>query len=163
MLKFIVDREPPDEDVSRVPSVLRPLRRPTAAEISAARVRNWVFAHKNGMWSINDRFVNVNSARATIIKGSAEIWNLSNPSGGWSHPIHLHLEESIILDKFVSGTRVPVPVHERGRKDVFVLGPNTRMRVFIRLRDFTGKYVMHCHNIIHEDHAMMVRFDLRDD
>ena len=27
-------------------------------------------------------------------------------------------------------------------------------------RDFTGKYVMHCHNVVHEDHAMMIRFDI---
>ena len=28
----------------------------------------------------------------------------------------------------------------------------------MRFRDWTGRYVMHCHNVIHEDHAMMVRF-----
>lgn len=162
VLKFIVDHESPEEDVSRVPSFLRPIRRPTAAEITAARVRNWVFARKNGMWSINDRFMNANTARATITKGSAEIWNLNNPSGGWSHPIHIHLEEGIILNKFVDGIEVPIPMHERGRKDVFVLGPNTRLRVFIRFRDYVGKYVMHCHNTIHEDHDMMVRFDIEE-
>jgi FtsP/CotA-like multicopper oxidase with cupredoxin domain len=32
--------------------------------------------------------------------------------------------------------------------------------VFLRFRDFTGKYVMHCHNTIHEDHAMMLRYDI---
>lgn len=163
VLKFIVDREPSEPDVSRVPDFLRPLRRPTAVEIATARVRNWVFARRNGMWSINDRFMNANSARITIPKGSAEIWNLNNPSGGWSHPIHIHLEEGIILNKFVDGVQVPIPAQERGRKDVFVLGPNTRMRVFIRFRDFVGKYVMHCHNTIHEDHAMMVRFDISED
>ncbi|PXX16050.1 FtsP/CotA-like multicopper oxidase with cupredoxin domain [Nitrosomonas ureae] len=162
VLKFIVDHEPPEADVSRVPSVLRPIRRPTAAEIAAARIRNWAFARKNGMWSINDRFMNANTARATITKGSAEIWNLINPSGGWSHPIHVHLEAGIILNKFVNGIEVPVPAHERGRKDVFVLGPNERMRVFIRFRDFVGKYVMHCHTTMHEDHAMMVRFDIEE-
>ncbi|SFE15292.1 Tat (twin-arginine translocation) pathway signal sequence [Nitrosomonas sp. Nm166] len=163
VLKFIVDREPSEPDVSRVPSFLRPLRRPTAAEIAAARVRRWSFTRKNGMWAINDRFMNPNTARVTITKGSAEIWDLINSSGGWSHPIHIHLEEGIILNKFVSGNEVPVPAHERGRKDVFVLGPNSRMRVFIRFRDFVGKYVMHCHNTIHEDHAMMVRFDVGED
>jgi FtsP/CotA-like multicopper oxidase with cupredoxin domain len=32
----------------------------------------------------------------------------------------------------------------------------------MRFRDFHGKYVMHCHNVIHEDHAMMVRWDVED-
>ena len=36
----------------------------------------------------------------------------------------------------------------------------TTMRVLLRFRDFTGKYLMHCHNLTHEDHAMMVRCDI---
>ena len=38
--------------------------------------------------------------------------------------------------------------------------PTTTLRVFLRFRDFRGKYVMHCHNLTHEDHAMMVRWDI---
>ena len=30
----------------------------------------------------------------------------------------------------------------------------------MRFRDWLGRYVMHCHNVIHEDHAMMLRFDV---
>ena len=59
---------------------------------------------------------------------------------------------------------MPVPPWERGRKDVFVLQPGdgigTVTRVFLRFRDFEGKYVMHCHNLVHEDHAMMLRWDI---
>jgi FtsP/CotA-like multicopper oxidase with cupredoxin domain len=92
--------------------------------------------------------------------GAGEIWELVNPENGWFHPIHIHLEEGIIIGKTISGANVPVPAHERGRKDVYVLGKNETLRVFIRFRDFTGKYVMHCHNLVHEDHAMMTRFDV---
>ncbi|MGH8433065.1 MAG: multicopper oxidase domain-containing protein, partial [Pseudomonas sp.] len=38
-------------------------------------------------------------------------------------------------------------------------GPET-IRVLLRFRDFKGKYVMHCHNTIHEDHGMMLRWDI---
>ncbi len=160
VLKFIIDREPSEPDVSRVPSTLRPIRRPTLAEIAAAPVRTWVFARKNGMWSINDKFVDVNSPGAHIAAGGMEIWELQNPSGGWSHPVHIHFEEGHILKRFKNGVEVPVPAHEKGRKDVYVLGPNESVRLFMRFRDFPGKYVMHCHNMIHEDHAMMVRWDI---
>lgn len=160
VLKIIVNREPSEPDISQVPSFLRPIRRPTATEIATAPVRVWRFERNNGMWAINDQFVNVNSARAHMAIGSSEIWELDNPSGGWSHPVHIHFEEGIILNKFVDGIEVPVPVRQRGRKDVYVLGPNTRLRVFLRFRDFHGKYVMHCHNMIHEDHAMMLRWDI---
>jgi hypothetical protein len=30
----------------------------------------------------------------------------------------------------------------------------------MRFRDFQGRYVMHCHNVVHEDHAMMVNFTI---
>ncbi|SEQ61369.1 multicopper oxidase family protein [Nitrosomonas ureae] len=160
VLKFIVDREPDEPDVSQVPAKLRPIRRPTATEIATAPVRYWRFERKNGMWAINDKFVNVRSAGANMAMGSFEIWELDNPSGGWSHPVHIHFEEGHILNRYVDGIEVTVPVHERGRKDVYTLGPNEKVRIFMRFRDFPGKYVMHCHNMIHEDHAMMVRWDI---
>jgi multicopper oxidase len=35
--------------------------------------------------------------------------------------------------------------------------PTASPKVFLRFRDFLGKYPMHCHNLVHEDHAMMIR------
>lgn len=160
VLKIVVNRDPSEPDVSRVPSVLRPIRRPTAAEIAAAPVRKWTFNRTRGLWTINSKLVNVRSAGAHIEKEGMEIWDIDNPNGGWSHPVHIHFEEGHILQRFRNGVAVAVPPHERGRKDVYVLGPNERIRLFLRFRDFPGKYVMHCHNMIHEDHAMMVRWDI---
>ena len=161
VLKIIVDRNPSEPDVSRVRSILRPLRQlPTPTEIAALPVRRWVFERSNGMWAVNDGFFDVFSPNAVIRKGSTEVWDLVNPDNGWSHPVHIHFEEGIILSKTRDGVNVPVPAHERGRKDVYVLGPAESMRVLMRFRDFLGKYPMHCHNLVHEDHAMMVRFDI---
>jgi len=33
----------------------------------------------------------------------------------------------------------------------------------MRFRDFRGDYPMHCHNTIHEDHAMMLLWAVQDD
>ena len=46
------------------------------------------------------------------------------------------------------------------RKDVIPLAANEEVRIFMRFRDMKGRYVMHCHNVVHEDHAMMVRWDI---
>src|SRR5712691_155809 len=162
VLKILVDRQPPEPDVSRVPSLLRPLRPLDAAEVAAAPVRRWVFARKNGMWAVNDQFFDVFTSRAVMARGSAEVWEVVNPSRGWSHPVHIHFEEGRILSKTREGISIPVPAHEFGRKDVYVLGPNESLRVFLRFRDFLGKYPMHCHNLVHEDHAMMIRWDIVD-
>jgi len=32
--------------------------------------------------------------------------------------------------------------------------------VMIRFEQFLGRYPLHCHNLEHEDHAMMSRFDV---
>ena len=69
----------------------------------------------------------------------------------------MHLEEYRVLsynDRPVAGTVLG------GRKDVFPLYPGDRMRIYMKFRDWLGKYVMHCHNTVHEDHSMMVRWDV---
>jgi FtsP/CotA-like multicopper oxidase with cupredoxin domain len=159
VLKFIVDRNATDAPV--VPNLLRPLPAlPTPAEIAALQVRRWEFDRASGMWAVNSEFFDVFNRNAIIPKGSVEIWEFVNLDNGWQHPIHVHFEEGRILSKIVNGVNIPVPAHEKGRKDVFVLGEDMTMRVLLHFRDFTGKYVMHCHNLTHEDHAMMVRFDI---
>ncbi|MFI5325005.1 MAG: multicopper oxidase family protein [Candidatus Rokuibacteriota bacterium] len=159
MLKLIVDRNPAAPDASRVPSVLRPLPDiPTS--FTGVPVRRWEFARSGGMWTVNGQLFNVNVVRAAIPKGSAEIWELANPDNGWQHPVHIHFEEGRILSKTAGGVSIPIPAHERGRKDVYVLGKGETVQVYLRFRDFTGKYPMHCHNLTHEDHAMMIRWDI---
>ena len=61
-------------------------------------MRRWVFERSNGMWAVNGQFFDVFS-RAVIHKGSTEVWELVNPDNGWSHPIHIHFEEGLILSK----------------------------------------------------------------
>jgi len=46
------------------------------------------------------------------------------------------------------------------RRDIVLLLPGSEVKVFMRWKDFMGKYVMHCHNVVHEDHAMMIRWDI---
>ena len=153
LLRFDVDAEPPRPDVSRVPPVLRQLSPVNLAEV--VRTRYFKFDRNNGVWAVNGKLFDVFTPAIQVKKGSAEIWVLQG-STGWHHPVHIHLEEGRILSR---NGKVPPP-HERGRKDVFELAPDEEVKVFLRFRDFVGKYVMHCHNINHEDHAMMLRFDV---
>ncbi|MBL0391707.1 multicopper oxidase domain-containing protein [Ramlibacter monticola] len=161
VLKFVVDRNPAEPDTSQVPAQLRLLRPlPSAAELATLPVRRFNFERSGGMWAINGRFFNVFEPTITPAQGSMEIWELFNLDNGWQHPIHIHFEEGRILSKTVNGVPVPIPPHERGRKDVYVVGENMSMRILLRFRDFRGKYMMHCHNLTHEDHAMMLRWDI---
>jgi FtsP/CotA-like multicopper oxidase with cupredoxin domain len=129
---------------------------PTAAELANAHKRSWRFERGDGQWQINGRFFDCDKAGALIPEGTGEIWTLQNSSGGWQHPIHIHQEEFLILSR---NGRTPSNV-ERGRKDVVRLEFDDEVRVFKRFRDTLGQHPMHCHNTVHEDHAMMVRWDI---
>ena len=48
--------------------------------------------------------------------------------------------------------------HWRG--DVIALGPSESVVVYRRFRTFAGPYVAHCHNLAHEDHAMMFGWEI---
>ena len=105
---------------------------------------------------MNGKIFREDEIRATVKCNTREIWKFKNGGGGWSHPIHTHYEEFRTLTRNGQAT----PAFERGRKDVSVLGPGEETEVLFNFRDFHGKYVTHCHNVVHEDHAMMIRFDI---
>ncbi|TMH77353.1 MAG: bilirubin oxidase [Betaproteobacteria bacterium] len=114
--------------------------------------RTFQFDRLNGQWSINGQFMDCNHFRFLVQQNSVENWILFNATGDWTHPIHIHLEEHQILSR----NRVPPPLAvEHSRKDVTQLRQNERVLLFFRFRDWLGKYPLHCHNVIHEDHAMM--------
>jgi FtsP/CotA-like multicopper oxidase with cupredoxin domain len=58
--------------------------------------------------------------------------------------------------------QLPPPNERDGmaKKDTIALGENDTADVFIKYRDYPGRYVFHCHNLEHEDHAMMAVFDV---
>lgn len=115
------------------------------------------FDRNNGNWVINNKLFTCDDVRFRVKRNTAEIWKLE---GGfdWQHPIHIHFEEFQMIDRNGS---TPSAI-ERGRKDVARLGERDDITVFLRFRDFVGRYPMHCHNTIHEDHAMMLRWDIDD-
>lgn len=156
ILRFDVKNTEVMDDPSQVPARLRELPPlPTPEELRQLPRRVWSFDRANGGWTVNGKLFNVLSTAAKPRLGAQEIWVLRS-AGNWSHPVHIHFEEGRILAR----NGIAPPLHERGRKDVYVIGPDEELRLLIQFRDYTGKYMMHCHNLIHEDHAMMVRWDV---
>src|SRR3712207_1144717 len=77
---------------------------------------------------------------------------------GWVHPFHFHMEEHRTVmrnGRDVSqnpGRNFP---EDKGREDLINLDPSESVIIYRGFRDFWGPYVAHCHNLAHEDHAMM--------
>jgi manganese oxidase len=93
--------------------------------------------------------------------GTLEIWKIELGGGGWSHPIHVHFEEGILLSR--GGKAVP-EWEKWARKDVYRIGPDEdsldSIEMAIHFREFAGTYMEHCHNTQHEDNSMLLRWDI---
>jgi len=136
-----------------------------ALQAKAAKlpVRSWRFERGSGGWMVNGKFFDENVVNAAIPRGSEEVWVIQNPGGSWRHPVHIHFEEHRMLSR--NGVPVKPATQVNGaidysRRDVINLQTSEEVRLFMRFRDMKGRYVMHCHNVVHEDHAMMIRWDI---
>lgn len=75
---------------------------------------------------------------------------------GFFHPVHPHLVRFQVLSR---DGRAPA-AYERGWKDTVFVGERSVVRVAARFGPHAGRYVLHCHNLVHEDHAMMTQFEV---
>jgi FtsP/CotA-like multicopper oxidase with cupredoxin domain len=90
--------------------------------------------------------------------GTLEVWTLVNDSKNWDHPIHIHFEEGQIMMR--NGSASNVPAWEKGRKDVYRLHPGGSVTIALQFRDWSGMFMEHCHNTMHEDNAMLLRWEI---
>jgi spore coat protein A, manganese oxidase len=155
LMAFDVTREEPD--LSRIPRVLRGVEHP-ADTAPPVRKRVFQFDRQGGYWSINGKQWDPARVDAFPALNTNEEWVLINNSGGWGHPIHLHLGRFRIIE--IRG-RAPTPGELRGFHDTVWVGPNQTVRVVHQFWNFAGRFVFHCHNGSHEDHDMMSQFEVR--
>jgi len=104
--------------------------------------------------------MNANRISLLIPKpGEIEHWTYVNGGGGWDHPIHLHFEEGVTINRGVD----PIPATEKFvRKDVWRLRTIGQRAVTFQIQfgEYGGSYVNHCHNTVHEDFALLMRIQL---
>ncbi|EJD35136.1 Cupredoxin [Auricularia subglabra TFB-10046 SS5] len=160
VLQFRVGQTASSLANNNLPTQLLTLNLPAAP---ATVDHKFTFERKHGMWLINGvGFEDVpNRILAKPQRGDTERWTLENKSGGWSHPIHIHLVDFQIIGR--SGGRELVENYERvALKDVVYLEENEEVDVIARYAPWDGVYMFHCHNLVHEDHDMMAAFNVTD-
>ena len=164
IMAFDVVGEATDTSNNSIPDVLNPDNPVMALKASdAVRTRTFKLERDGGQWTINGvtwEDVIDSGFRLTVAQpklGDVEIWRFENSSGGWFHPAHIHFTDFKILDR---NGRPPAP-SELGPKDVAYIGEGETVRVIMKWEG-RGRYMMHCHNLIHEDHDMMVQFEMID-
>lgn len=98
------------------------------------------------MWAVNGRPYEpgVDIARPRL--GTVERWRFTTDV---HHPVHAHL--------------VHFQVEQDGApawKDTIDVGPTSRAEVLVPIEGYRGRYVLHCHNLEHEDRMMMADFSV---
>ena len=168
VMAFDVVRDPTSTVGNRIPSVLHSDNPTMALDPSmATATRRLELVRTHGNWTINGQtWDDVIASGFQLTLGNpaqhgVEIWEIYNDSGGWHHPTHIHLVDMRILDRVTKlGAPKPPMAHERGPKDVIYVGENERVRVIAKFGPHQGRYMVHCHNLVHEDHDMMGQFQV---
>jgi FtsP/CotA-like multicopper oxidase with cupredoxin domain len=108
-----------------------------------------------------------------IVKlNTAEQWVLSN-AGGSAHPFHLHVNpfqvEGMLIDP--AGPNDPtnwmfvdtVPLIPPGSANPPLWAQGGQIKIRTRYMTYYGRYVTHCHILVHEDLGMMANIYVQDD
>ncbi|MGI9253711.1 MAG: multicopper oxidase family protein [Thermomicrobiales bacterium] len=86
-----------------------------------------------------DQVVQLNTTEEWVIRNAT-----ANP-----HPFHIHINDYQVVA--INGQPVPVRYHE----DTTAVPPFGEITMRTRFRDFPGRWVYHCHILLHEDKGMM--------
>jgi spore coat protein A len=151
VMRFRVVR--PARDDSRVPqrlSTVEPLDPATATGY-----REWRFSrgrvHSHQGWTINGLPFDPSRIDARPRLGDVELWRFSSDL---HHPVHVHLDPFQVVSR---GGQDPGPF-DGGWKDTVDLRPAEDVEVAVQFTRHRGRFMLHCHNLDHEDMAMMAAF-----
>jgi spore coat protein A len=150
VMAFDVVSDATDTSDNAVPDVLNP-KAPAMDLLAgmAKRTREFEFIRTNGMWTINGKtWAEVQASDYDYVWADPalddiEIWEFKNTSGGWFHPVHVHLVDYKVLDR---NGAAPF-TYEMGPEDVVYVGENETVRVIAKFGPHQGKYMIHCHNL----------------
>jgi spore coat protein A len=157
----VVRTERDDSDVAQRLAPLEHLH-----ESMASRTRTFIFGGKVDVglpprvrWVINGESFDPDRVDADPRLGDIEVWRFVNRGfmgRTMLHPVHTHLVPFQVLRR---NGRSPRP-EEGGWKDTVAVEDGDQVDVIIRWSGYRGRYLLHCHNLEHEDHSMMARVDV---
>ncbi|MDX6623086.1 MAG: hypothetical protein QOE75_1018 [Solirubrobacterales bacterium] len=148
-------------DRTRIPRRLRPLpewAQHVAKQADRKPDKRWKISIEGFFkptWAINGRTFNPARSEAFPQLDTTEIWEIHNATSV-AHVMHIHHTDWYLLSR----DEKPPPPWEDCLKETFFVYPGERIRVAGRFADHTGKFVLHCHMLDHEDHGLMGQFQV---
>jgi FtsP/CotA-like multicopper oxidase with cupredoxin domain len=110
----------------------------------------------DGMTRINGRLYDLNRIDFTVGQGQVEEWRFTT-NGNAPHPVHVHGASFQVVSR--TGGRNRLFPWEAGWKDTVLLADGETVTMRVRF-ELSGRYLMHCHKLEHEDAGMMVNFNV---
>lgn len=110
-----------------------------------------------GMHQINGKTFKSDRIDELVDFGATEIWEFDNATGDEAHPMHVHGVHFQVVSR--TGGRNTILPQERGWKDTVLVAPKEKVQVIMKFEQ-KGKFVLHCHNLEHEDDGMMLNFEV---
>lgn len=144
-------------DRTRMPRHLRPLPEWTR-KVKRKPDHRWeitIAGFFKTTWRINGRTFNPAYVEAFPKLGETVTWELVNKTNV-AHIMHLHHTDWYLLER--NGKKPPA--WEDCLKETFFLFPNEKILLAGHFSDYTGKFVIHCHMLDHEDHGLMSQFQV---
>ncbi|WP_052754992.1 multicopper oxidase family protein [Lampropedia cohaerens] len=90
--------------------------------------------------------------------GKVEKWRFV-AIGEMPHPVHTHgAHFQVVGGTAANGEPRRIEAWERGWKDTVLVRPQEAVDVLVRFDRYEGNYLLHCHNLEHEDGGMMQNF-----
>ncbi|WP_243086555.1 multicopper oxidase family protein [Streptomyces sp. 891-h] len=154
VMRFRVARRPKrGGGAPEVPRRLADVRKLRAAQAVAERQFDFRLKQVDGvpMWTVNGKPYDPGSPLASPRLDTVERWRFTSD---FHHPVHVHLAHFQVLAR---GGKSPLAT-DAGWKDTVDVRPYEVVDVLVRFSGYRGRYMLHCHNLEHEDMAMMADF-----
>jgi spore coat protein A len=148
VMRFVVGQDL--HDTTAVPSSLSTVDGIDLTRPSTRRTMD--FRYDSGQWTINGHGFAPHISQATVKGGTTEQWTIT--SGDGNHPVHLHGADLQVISR----DSRPPGAYDAGWKDTVLVGPDESVQLAVRFHTYPGRYMVHCHNLEHEDMAMMANF-----
>jgi suppressor of ftsI/bilirubin oxidase len=138
---------------------------PIAANCQSPREIN--LDHVKMVWRINGQTYEHETTPITVKRGATEVWNIQNAAASMPHPFHIHGFQFQILERRGSpAQQAALAINQKGLaasdlgwKDTVLVWPGETACIAINFtHPFSGDqvYMIHCHNLEHEDQGMML-------
>ncbi|MFL6140700.1 MAG: multicopper oxidase family protein [Labedaea sp.] len=156
VMRFDIDHV--EDDASRIPTAAELPDMPPVPAPVVNRTVTLGIDPQTFMFLLNGKPFDPNRVDFQVKQNVPEVWSITNldTQFGIPHNLHLHLMQFQVLDR----NGVPPGPTEQGWKDTVKVWPGETVRIAVTFKDYTGRYLFHCHLLDHSVGSMMAQLEI---